>query len=172
MGACSITGRMSRDDGVPDYLRKANVCCYPSHMETFGIAAVEAMSVGKPTIFSRHGPGPEITDEGVSGLLCDPHCTADIAAKINAGRIIQRSRKRWDPMPVCEYSGDFDRNDSDPAQSGFLHNNACSDNERSLISTPDALRFRRQFLLAPQQSKCPFFGRAEVAQEWFAVRAS
>ena len=81
-GRVTFTGRLERNTGVLDYLRKAHVCCYPSHMETFGIAAVEAMAVGKPTVFSRTGPGPEIIEDGVSGLLCDPHDPADIASKI------------------------------------------------------------------------------------------
>ena len=75
-------GRQDRA-GVLDWLRRAHICCLPSHMETFGIAAVEAMSVGKPVIYSRTGPGPEVMEDGVSGLLCDPCDPADIAAKIN-----------------------------------------------------------------------------------------
>lgn len=78
----TFTGRLKRYDGVLDYLRRANICCYPSHMETFGIAAIEAMAVGKPTIFSRTGPGPEVIQDGVSGLLCDPTDPKDIANKI------------------------------------------------------------------------------------------
>ena len=73
-----FTGRMNREEVVP-WLRRAAVCCYPSHMETFGIAALEAMSVGRPTIFSKLGPGPEVVEDGVSGLLCDPRDTKDIA---------------------------------------------------------------------------------------------
>ena len=52
-------------------------------METFGIAPVEAMSIGKPTIYSQAGPGPEVMEDGVSGLLCDPHDANDVAAKLN-----------------------------------------------------------------------------------------
>lgn len=77
-----FTGRMDRYKGVLDYLRRAHVCCYPSHMETFGIAAIEAMSIGKPTIFSKTGPGPEVIEHGVSGLLCDPYDASDLADKI------------------------------------------------------------------------------------------
>ena len=51
-------------------------------METFGIAALEGMAVGKPTIFSVTGPGPEVVEDGVSGLLCDPYSAKDIADKI------------------------------------------------------------------------------------------
>jgi glycosyltransferase involved in cell wall biosynthesis len=79
-----FAGRLDRNKGVLDYLRRAHICCYPSHMETFGIAAIEAMAVGKPTIFSRTGPGPEVIEDGVSGLLCDPYDACDIAKKIMA----------------------------------------------------------------------------------------
>jgi glycosyltransferase involved in cell wall biosynthesis len=68
---------------VRDWLRKANVCCYPSFLETFGIAAAEAMSVGKPVVYSKTGPGPELIDHGVSGLLIDPNDPKDIAEKIS-----------------------------------------------------------------------------------------
>lgn len=80
--AVIFVGRQDRRKGVIDYLRRAEVCCYPSHMETFGIAVIEAMSVGKPTIFSKIGPGPEVLEHGVSGLLCDPTNPADIADNI------------------------------------------------------------------------------------------
>ena len=78
-----FTGRLPRAEIIP-WLRRAHICCYPSHMETFGIAVIEAMAVGKPVIFSRIGPGPELIEDGVSGLLCDPYSAADIAAKIQA----------------------------------------------------------------------------------------
>ena len=74
-----------------------------AHMETFGLAPVEAMSVGRPTIYSRTGPGPEVVEDGVSGLLCDPADPHDIAAKIDqildqpralAQRLGQAARQR------------------------------------------------------------------------------
>lgn len=75
----SFTGRVARSE-VRDWLRRAAVCCYPSLMETFGIAALEAMSVGRPTVFTRLGPGPEIVEHGRTGLLCDPRQPSEIAA--------------------------------------------------------------------------------------------
>jgi glycosyltransferase involved in cell wall biosynthesis len=81
-GRVAFLGWLDREIGVLNHLRRANVCCYPSHMETFGIAPVEAMAVGRPTIFSRTGPGPEVLEDGVSGLLCDPFDPGDIARKI------------------------------------------------------------------------------------------
>lgn len=77
-----FTGHLQRED-VVRLLREAEVCCYPSHVEAFGIAPVEAMAVGKPTIFTKYGAGPEVIDDGVSGLLCDPRDSVDIANKID-----------------------------------------------------------------------------------------
>ena len=81
-GRVTFLGWLDREIGVLNHLRRANVCCYPSHMETFGIAPAEAMSVGRPTIFSKTGPGPEVIEDGVSGLLCNPMDPGDIAQKI------------------------------------------------------------------------------------------
>jgi len=77
-----FAGRMPRSE-VRSWLRQAAVCCYPSLMETFGIAALEAMAVGRPTVFTKMGPGPEIIEHGATGLLCDPHNAGDIATCIN-----------------------------------------------------------------------------------------
>ncbi len=66
---------------IPGLIEKAEVCVFPSHMETFGLTAIEAMSMGKPVVFTRNGPGPEIIEDGVTGLLCDPLDPADIAEK-------------------------------------------------------------------------------------------
>ncbi len=66
-------------DAVPAAFASAEICCLPSHVETFGIAALEGMASGKPVIFSRTGPGPELIEHEVSGLLCDPRDPEDIA---------------------------------------------------------------------------------------------
>lgn len=76
-----FTGRLPREQ-VVGWLRRAAVCCYPSHMETFGIAALEAMAVGRPTIFTKAGPGPEVVEDGLSGLLCDPRSPSSIATAL------------------------------------------------------------------------------------------
>jgi len=82
LGRVAFAGRLDREGGLLNHLHRAHICCYPSHMETFGIASVEAMAVGKPVIYSRTGPGPEVVEDGVSGLLCNPHDAPDIARGI------------------------------------------------------------------------------------------
>ena len=69
-------------DEIPTRYAKATVCVFPSHMETLGLVALEAMAMEKPVIFTNKGPGPEVILDEKTGLLCDPHNPLDIAAKI------------------------------------------------------------------------------------------
>ena len=66
---------------MPERLSRAAVCVYPSHMEAMPLAWLEGMSMGKCVVASQTGPGPEVIEHGVSGLLCDPHDPAAIAAR-------------------------------------------------------------------------------------------
>jgi len=67
---------------LPEVLASASVCAYPSHMEAQGIVIIEGMAMGKAVVTGKTGPGPELVEDDVSGLLCDPHDPASIAAKI------------------------------------------------------------------------------------------
>lgn len=60
----------------------AAVCVFPSHMETQGLVAQEAMAMEKAVVFTQLGPGPEIIKDYETGLLCDPHNPTAIAQKI------------------------------------------------------------------------------------------
>jgi len=80
-------GRIAFEGAVPrarvaELLRTASFCCMPSHLETFGIAALEAMACARPLIFTSTGPGPELLRDGEEGLLCDPHDPVAIAAAL------------------------------------------------------------------------------------------
>ncbi len=79
-----ITGWLESADDVYHHLASAHICCYPSHMEGFGIAPVEAMALGKPVLFMKNGPGPEVIEDGVSGILADCTNSNDIANKVIA----------------------------------------------------------------------------------------
>jgi glycosyltransferase involved in cell wall biosynthesis len=69
-------------DQIPDKYSRAHVCVFPSHMETQGLVAPEAMSMKKMVIFTNKGPGPETITDYETGLLCDPLKPEDIANKI------------------------------------------------------------------------------------------
>lgn len=64
-----ITGWLPTSQEVYQHLAEAEICVYPSHMEGFGIAPVEPMAMGKPVLFMNNGPGPEVIEDGVSGIL-------------------------------------------------------------------------------------------------------
>ena len=67
---------------IPKVYAKAAVCVFPSHMETLGLVAPEAMAMEKAVIFTAFGPGPEVITHGETGYLCNPHQPKDIAEKI------------------------------------------------------------------------------------------
>jgi glycosyltransferase involved in cell wall biosynthesis len=74
-------GRVSRGE-LPLALQRASVCVYPSHMEAMPIAWLEGLACGKAVVAAQAGPGPEVIDDGVTGLLCDSHDPGSIAGKI------------------------------------------------------------------------------------------
>jgi glycosyltransferase involved in cell wall biosynthesis len=67
---------------LPSKLAQAQVLVYPSHMEAQGIVVLEGMAVGRPVVVSKTGPGPEAIEDGVCGLLCDPHDPHAIAEAV------------------------------------------------------------------------------------------
>lgn len=69
-------------DLLPEAYEKASVCVFPSHMETQGLVAPEAMAMQKTVIFTKFGPGSEIIEDLKTGLLCNPLDPSDIASKI------------------------------------------------------------------------------------------
>lgn len=67
---------------IPMAYASAAVCVFPSHMETQGLVAPEAMAMEKVVVFTELGPGPETIKNDETGLLCDPYNPKDIAEKI------------------------------------------------------------------------------------------
>lgn len=67
---------------IPNIYAKAAICVFPSHMETLGLVAPEAMAMEKPVIFTKLGPGPEVIADGETGWLCNPHEPKEIANTI------------------------------------------------------------------------------------------
>ena len=67
---------------IPEIYAQAQVCVFPSHMETQGLVAPEAMAMEKLVIFTNQGPGPETITNLDNGLLCNPFIPEDIANQI------------------------------------------------------------------------------------------
>lgn len=56
---------------IPRVLDAMTLCTLPSHMETFGVAAIEAMARGKAVVATRVGALPEVVRHKQTGLLVD-----------------------------------------------------------------------------------------------------
>jgi glycosyltransferase involved in cell wall biosynthesis len=68
------------DDELPLLLKNADMFLFPSVSEGFGLPALEAMSLGVPTIVSNAASLPEIVGDGA--LLVDPQSPQSLANAI------------------------------------------------------------------------------------------
>ena len=78
-----VAGRihfLGKQDNVNELLPLADLMLMPSEMESFGLAALEAMACGVPSIATRVGGVPELIDDGVNGLLFPVGDTEAMAA--------------------------------------------------------------------------------------------
>jgi len=71
LGICEHTRFLGKLDEVEEVLSIADLFLIPSGSETFGLAALEAMSCSVPVISSNVGGLPEVNIEGETGYLCD-----------------------------------------------------------------------------------------------------
>jgi N-acetyl-alpha-D-glucosaminyl L-malate synthase BshA len=62
---------VGKQDNVNELLPLADLMLMPSEMESFGLAALEAMACSVPSIATRVGGVPELIDDGRNGLLFD-----------------------------------------------------------------------------------------------------
>ncbi|MGA8729739.1 MAG: N-acetyl-alpha-D-glucosaminyl L-malate synthase BshA [Terracidiphilus sp.] len=60
---------LGKQDRVSELLPLADLMLMPSELESFGLAALEAMACKVPAIATRVGGVPELIDDGVTGLL-------------------------------------------------------------------------------------------------------
>lgn len=105
-------------DGVHELLACSDLMLLPSEVESFGLAALEAMACGVPVVSTRTGGLPEVVEHGVSGYLGD---VGDVAGQAGAAleiladgagyaRMAEAARERAEalfPLPdiVCRYEG-------------------------------------------------------------------
>jgi N-acetyl-alpha-D-glucosaminyl L-malate synthase BshA len=67
---------------IANILPVADVFLLPSEHESFGLAALEAMSCGVPVVASNIGGLHEVIDDGKTGFLFDPHDVAGMSGTI------------------------------------------------------------------------------------------
>lgn len=70
-GSVQFTGGLARDD-VHSLINRATLVVMPSHVESFGLVALEAMQMQRPVIASAVGGLREIISDGKTGFLIPP----------------------------------------------------------------------------------------------------
>jgi glycosyltransferase involved in cell wall biosynthesis len=78
-----LVGELSHEN-MPREYRSAAIAVFPSRAEAHPISVLEAMACATPVVFMKHGPGPEMIDDGWDGLLCDTNSPQAIADAIIA----------------------------------------------------------------------------------------
>lgn len=85
LGICDQVRFLGKQEKVEEVLSIADLFLIPSGSETFGLAALEAMSCGVPVVSSNIGGLPEVNIHGETGFLCDLDdidCMAKYAVQI------------------------------------------------------------------------------------------
>ena len=71
---------LGKQDRVYQYLSQADLFLLPSDLESFGLAALEAMACEVPVVATNVGGVPEVVEHGVDGYLFTPR-EVEIAAR-------------------------------------------------------------------------------------------
>jgi N-acetyl-alpha-D-glucosaminyl L-malate synthase BshA len=64
---------LGKQDHVEQKLGLADLFLLPSEVESFGLAALEAMACEVPVVATNTGGVPEVVTQGLDGYLVDPH---------------------------------------------------------------------------------------------------
>jgi len=86
---------LGKQDEVHELLPLADLMIMPSQMESFGLAALEAMACGVPSIATRVGGVPELIDDNITGLLFD---IGDVDAMANSAIALLNDPPRLSAM--------------------------------------------------------------------------
>ncbi len=73
---------LGKQNQVHELLNCGDVLLLPSDLESFGLAALEAMACGVPPVCSRVGGVPEVFTDGVEGYLVEPRDVKTMAARV------------------------------------------------------------------------------------------
>jgi N-acetyl-alpha-D-glucosaminyl L-malate synthase BshA len=71
LGVAARVDFVGKQENVNELLALSDLMLMPSELESFGLAALEAMACRVPAVATRVGGVPELIDDGVNGLLYD-----------------------------------------------------------------------------------------------------
>lgn len=86
---------LGKQERVNELLPLADLLLMPSELESFGLAALEAMACNVPSIATRVGGVAELIDDGVTGLL---YKVGDVDAMAKGALSLLEDRDRLDAM--------------------------------------------------------------------------
>ena len=86
---------IGKQDNVNELLPLADLLLMPSELESFGLAALEAMACKVPSIATRVGGVPELIDDGITGLL---YSVGDVDAMAQGALSLLKDRDRLQAM--------------------------------------------------------------------------
>jgi len=86
---------MGKQERVNELLPLADLMVMPSELESFGLAALEAMACKVPCIATRVGGVPELIDDGVTGLL---YSVGDVDGMAEGAVSLLKDRERLEAM--------------------------------------------------------------------------
>jgi N-acetyl-alpha-D-glucosaminyl L-malate synthase BshA len=95
LGIQSRVHFLGKQDRVNDLLPLADLMLMPSELESFGLAALEAMACKVPSIATRVGGVPELIEDGVNGLL---YPVGDVEAMALGALALLNDRNRLNTM--------------------------------------------------------------------------
>jgi N-acetyl-alpha-D-glucosaminyl L-malate synthase BshA len=95
LGIQSRVHFLGKQERVNEMLPLADLMLMPSELESFGLAALEAMACKVPSIATRVGGVPELIDDGVTGLL---YPVGDVDAMAAGAIQLLKDRDRLETM--------------------------------------------------------------------------
>jgi N-acetyl-alpha-D-glucosaminyl L-malate synthase BshA len=110
LGVADETLFVGKQANIADYLGVADIFMLPSELESFGLAALEALACEVPVIATRIGGIPEVVNDGETGFLSDvgdvEKMTSDTLRLLQNEELRRSFGERGRELAVQRYSTD------------------------------------------------------------------